>query len=242
MSQAWAAPLLRATDELVAYALVFVLLAVQLFGLAWFLKSFVVAWIACVSLLVALAYYLKAPHWLGKRPDGRLPLHTWLVWGPHLGISWLTYTGFRAIRGERAADLVSPRIYVGRRPRASEIPKDVTLVIDLCAELPTHAHIRDNYTYLALPTLDGTDPTEADLQRAIEAFKATKGAAYVHCAFGHGRSATVAAALILDQGLHSSATVEDEMRKARGGIRMSRAQRERLAAWASGRLEKQEKG
>ena len=71
MSQAWAAPLLRATDELVAYALVFVLLAVQLFGLAWFLKSFVVAWIACVSLLVALAYYLKAPHWLGKRPDGR---------------------------------------------------------------------------------------------------------------------------------------------------------------------------
>lgn len=226
---------LRATDVLV-YALLFVLLAAQVFALAWFLKSWVAAWIGCVSLLVALAYFRKAPHWIGKRADGRIPLHTWLLWGPHLGISWLTYTGFRAIRRERAADLVAPRIYVGRRPRAAEIPSDVTLVIDLCAELPTHAHIRDNYTYLALPTLDGTDPTEADFQRAIEAFRATKGAAYVHCAFGHGRSATVAAALILDQGMHSDSTVEEEMRKARKGIRMSRAQRVRLAAWNAARV------
>lgn len=221
-----------------AYAFVFVLLAVQAFLLAWFAKSFVAAWLGTIALMVAAAYYLRAPHWLGKKPDGRLPLYSWVLWGPHLGVSWLTYTAFRAIKRQRACDLVAPRIYVGRRPRSPEIPKDVTLVIDLCAEIPTHAYIRDNYTYLALPTLDGTDPTEADFERAIVAFRATSGAAYIHCAFGHGRSATVAAAIMLDQGLFDAETVEAEMKKARASIRMSGPQRGRLKAWHSARLKK----
>lgn len=221
-----------------SYALLFALLAVQAFLLAWFLKSAVAAWIGIIALLIGVAYYRRAPQWLGKRPDGRLPFYAWVFWAPHLILSWLTYVAFRAIRGENAADLVSPRVYVGRRPRASEIPKDVTLVIDLCAELPTRAYIRDKYTYLALPTLDGTEPTEADLERAITAFRATPGAAYVHCAFGHGRSATVAAAILLDQGLFDAETVESEMKKARSGIRMSGPQRARLRSWWSARTQK----
>lgn len=225
----------RGKSPPVTFAFVFVLLALQAFLLAWTLKSVVAAWLGMVSLFVGIAYVRRAPHWFGKKADGRLPLHTWLLWAPHLGLSWLTYTAFRAIKRERASDLVAPRIYVGRRPRTEEIPKDVTLVIDLCAELPTHAHIRDNYTYLALPTLDGTEPTVADIERAIVAFRATEGAAYVHCAFGHGRSATIAAALILDRGEGQAETVEAEMRKARGGIRMSGPQRAQLRAWAASR-------
>ena len=143
------------------YAFLFGLLALQAFLLAWFLKSAVAAWIGMIALLVGAAYYRRAPHWIGKKPDGRLPLHSWIIWAPHLGLSWLTYVGFRAIRRENAADLVAPRIYVGRRPRAAEIPKDVTLVIDLCAELPTHNHLLDEVQVIA-NTIRESHPELAD--------------------------------------------------------------------------------
>lgn len=68
------------------FALVFCLIATLALLLAWFLKSFVVAWVGVVSLFVALAYVCKAPQWIGKRTDGRLPPHAWPLWVPYLGI------------------------------------------------------------------------------------------------------------------------------------------------------------
>ena len=207
---------------------VYVFFGLQACALAWYAHSATSGWIGAVFILTGLMYFVKAPQWLGKRRDGTVPILSWILWGPLLGLSWLTYAGFRAIMRENASDPVHPRIFVGRRPRPQEIPSEVTLVIDLCAELSAHPEVREKYTYLALPTLDGTDPTQDKLREAVEAFRTTPGAAYVHCAFGHGRSATVAGALLIAAHGASWKTVESEMRKKRPRIRMMGMQTDAL--------------
>jgi hypothetical protein len=83
--------------------------------------------------------------------------------------------------------------------------------------------------YLAIPTLDATSPTPAEIVRAVDAILATGGAAFIHCAFGHGRSATVAAALLVRRGDATLDDVERKMRARRPRIGLNAHQRAALA-------------
>jgi protein-tyrosine phosphatase len=127
------------------------------------------------------------------------------------------------------ANEVAPGIWVGRRPRAHELPEDVAIVVDLCAELAEAPGVADGRAYLAIPTLDATSPTPAEITRAVDTILATKGAAFIHCAFGHGRSATVAAALLVRRGEATLDDVERKMRACRPRIGLNAYQRGALA-------------
>ena len=86
--------------------------------------------------------------------------------------------------------------------------------------------------WLCLPTLDGTAPPADGLLKLVDTVESRdpSGPVYVHCAAGHGRSATVAAALMLRRGLAADvASAEATMREARPGIHLNRAQRACLA-------------
>ena len=79
--------------------------------------------------------------------------------------------------------------------------------------------------YTSLPTLDGAAPDRAEFD-ALVAHIVRAGGVYVHCASGHGRSATLAAALLIARGLSASVPeAEERLRAARPGVRLSRAQR-----------------
>src|SRR5262249_61733342 len=84
-------------------------------------------------------------------------------------------------------------------------------------------------TYLCLPTLDMSAPDEKVFQHLVSRVVGWQGTVYVHCAAGHGRSATVAAAVLIARCLAGSVEeAEHLMRKVRPGIRLAPAQRSLL--------------
>jgi protein-tyrosine phosphatase len=124
---------------------------------------------------------------------------------------------------------VAPGLWLGRRPLRREVPADVVLVVDLTAEFFAARGVRAGREYLALPTLDGTAPDEAALRAAVARLADHPGPVYLHCAAGHGRSALLAAALLLARGLaadHHQA--EARLRQVRPRVRLTRRQRQLL--------------
>lgn len=142
---------------------------------------------------------------------------------------------------ESVADLVAPGVWVGRRPRVHELPEGVAIVVDLCAELPAAPGVASDRganrasgsapgrAYLAIPTLDATSPTPAQLVRAVDTVLSASGPAFIHCAFGHGRSATLAAAVLIRRGDATLDDVEQLMQARRPKIALNAHQRAALA-------------
>jgi protein-tyrosine phosphatase len=183
------------------------------------------AWPALSFGVVGLAYaglgarpFLKGAH--GKRN----PIAT-IVLAPYLALAWLVLLALR-LRDEPAYHEIRPRLFLGRKPlRASELPKDVALVVDLTSEFP-RLHPKD-VEYICLPTLDGSAPHDLAAARAlIDRIAAHEGAVYVHCAAGHGRSAAlVASVLVIEKRAASVREALAIIRAVRPGAGLSKSQR-----------------
>jgi len=206
------------------------LIAVACVGLALWTHVWILLWPATVMVAIAVVYAARVPRALGKRADGTLAWWAWLVWAPIFGYMRLLHELARTLTREPVANEVAAGVWVGRRPRAHELPEGVAIVVDLCAELPGAPGVADGRAYLAIPTLDATSPTPAQIARAVDAILAAKGAAFIHCAFGHGRSATVAAALLVRRGEATLEDVERKLRACRPRIGLNAHQRGALAA------------
>jgi protein-tyrosine phosphatase len=197
-----------------------------------------VAWTAVALAGVGGVYVLDWTRAFGKRADGTLsPLHLTLWW-PFLLLVRLLHEAQRMLLREAACDEVAPGLWVGRRPRQGELPPGVTLVVDLCAELPaaTGVATRARHRYLASPVLDATAPTDAQLERVVEAILAAPGPVLVHCAAGHGRSAAVAAAAAIARGhFDDLAAAEAVLRVRRRWIRLNREQRAAVERFSAAR-------
>ena len=103
-------------------------------------------------------------------------------------------------------------------------------VVDLTAELPAAEAVRAREGYLCSPVLDGTSPDAATLALLVARLRHLEGV-LVHCVAGHGRSATLAAALLIERGIARDVDeAEALMRRRRPGIRLSSAQREAVRA------------
>jgi protein-tyrosine phosphatase len=203
---------------------VLLLLAVEGGGLCWLLL-----WPALDGLLLSAAYAGLGPRVCGKRADGRLAWWAVVLLLPYLGLTWLVWHLSRFVSRERPCHEVAPTLWVGRRPFAHELPPGVSLVVDLTAEFVAHPEALRGRTYLCLPTLDMSAPDEKAFQHLVSRVAGWQGIVYVHCAAGHGRSATVAAAVLIVRGLANSVEEAEElMRKVRPGIRLAPAQRSLL--------------
>jgi protein-tyrosine phosphatase len=115
--------------------------------------------------------------------------------------------------------------------------RDVDCIVDLCAELPTNVRLdRPPFVRLQLPVLDRCPPRPDELARAAEwaAEQLASGRkVYVHCAFGRGRSALVAAAVMLRSGKARSA--DDALalvKRGRRVVRLNPSQYAALVAYA----------
>jgi protein-tyrosine phosphatase len=165
---------------------------------------------------------------LGKRADGTLAWWALVSLAPYFLFTWLTWSLQRILLRENVADAVAPGVWVGRRPLARELPEGVRTVVDLTAEFPAARGLHQRIRYLSGPVLDGTAPDPRVLRGLLGQLQHEEGILF-HCASGHGRSATAAAAMVIARG--GAADVEHaeaDLRRRRPGIRMNSAQRELL--------------
>ena len=197
----------RRRPDVAAYhatgAAAFALVAVLLRGWAWCLL-----WPAVSSTLVAMAYAKDWPCVFGKR-RGVLPAWSPILFGPHLvglRVAWWVQSHGRT----PCAELL-PGLWIGRRPGQDDceelLRRGVRSTLDLSAELPERPALR-GAGYHNVPILDLTLPDVATLDRAVRviAHAMPRGAVYVHCALGYGRTAVIAAAYLLASG--HAATVD----------------------------------
>ena len=186
-------------------------LAAALFALAAFkLNAYWLVWPALSFGLVAFGYFGLGAWMLGKQRDGTRRVWGYLLAGPFiLFMQALRFLLTKARWREDPWNEVADGIYVGRIAPLDELPRDVETVIDLTSELLDDPALRREKHYVCLPTLDGSAPSDADLLALLRQRAKWPGKIYVHCAAGHGRSALVAACLVVLGGFAD--TVEEAM-------------------------------
>lgn len=187
-------------------------------------------WPAAVLVAAWIVYLVEAPRAFGKRADGRLAAFAWPVWAPIFAYQWISHEVVRRYSGEPVATEVAPGVWVGRRPRPGELPAGIAIVVDLCCEFAAARAVRERGRYIAVPTLDARAPTPAEIARIVDAVVAAGGPAFIHCALGHGRSATVAAAVLVRRGDATLDDVEAKMQALRPKIALNERQRAALLA------------
>jgi protein-tyrosine phosphatase len=187
-------------------------------------------WPAVVCAATWVVYLASVPAAFGKRPDGTMSPLAYIAWAPLYAYQWAVLLLGRRFVDEPVATEVSPGVWVGRRPNARDLPPGIAIVVDLCAEFPAAAGVRDGRRYLAIPTLDTRAPTPAQITAAVDAVEAANGPAFIHCAHGHGRSATVAAAVLVRRKLATLDDVEAKLKSKRPRIGLNANQRAALAA------------
>lgn len=197
---------------------------------AWFLRPWGIpfAWLAVTFTVAGLAYFLGRPAWMGKRLNGTFSSVRAVVMFPYLLLA-VVASFVRRLSSEPAWNEVAPNIFVGRRISGAALPPNTTAVVDLTCEFAEPADVRAGRVYRCLPTLDGcaSDPTAfAALAREVAAWEHRT---YIHCAVGHGRSAAMAAAVMVLRGQAKDADdAEAIMRRARPGIELKPAQKRLL--------------
>ena len=193
-----------------------------------------IAWLSIIPalLLVAAAYIWNRPGLLFKRPDGNRPWWAWLLLWPYFGLVWLALWSYSRIDCRSPSTEVAPGLWLSRRLTGGEARRSGiswAAVIDMAAEfsrtpLPAAA-------YLSLPVLDGTPPTIEQPQTAVEWLTAhrAKGPLLVHCALGHGRSASVIIAWLMSNGQAADVpSALAQLQRVRPGVGLNRSQAKRL--------------
>ncbi|MFK7991540.1 MAG: protein-tyrosine phosphatase family protein [Sandaracinaceae bacterium] len=183
------------------------------------------AWPGVSVFVVGAAYLSEWPGVFGKSPStGALSWLPIVMLLPYFAVAWTLWQLKSRLSNEAPFDEVAPGILVGRRAiDASEAPEDVAVVVDLTSEFRRSPHYPGRH--VTRPTLDTRPPSE--LGALVEALADETGPILFHCAMGHGRSATAAAALMIHRGLAPDVDAAvTQMKAARPGVHLHRAQRE----------------
>ena len=178
--------------------------------------------------VVGVAYLLSRPQLLGKRADGRLSSAALPYMLPFALFAWIVWHARRlAARRKPVAAEIAPGIWLGRRAGACELPAGVTTVVDLTAEFWEPRGVVRDRCYVCVPILDASATDESQFRAALDAILAAESAVYIHCAQGHGRSAALAAAVLIRRGLAADVDEgENALARLRPGVGLYPSQRE----------------
>ncbi|WP_397569334.1 hypothetical protein [Schlesneria sp. T3-172] len=165
-------------------------------GLESITAQVLIAWTSFNLLFVGFAFVMDWRGVFGKGASGRIGPRNRVVLTPYFLFQEAACYGQNLLWPTPTFSQILPDLYVGRLCELKHLPNDVSLVIDLTAELETPASIRCGLPIICLPTLDGGIPSEDQCQRAIEAFESPHDRIYICCANGHGRSVTLAAIVL----------------------------------------------
>lgn len=180
---------------------------------------------------MAAAYTLGRPEWImGKQPDGksnRVLLFCNLPW---LLFTWLTFALYRlGSREAQYSHIGTTGWTIGCYPGTKYQRENYDLIIDLTAEFPRPGS--GTGRYYCLPNLDGVVLQNTSLPFPIRSHDRI----FIHCAQGHGRSATwTALALVRYRVLPDVDTAMEAILQARPKARPSKAQRLQIERSAPG--------
>ncbi|MCC6907102.1 MAG: phosphatase PAP2 family protein [Phycisphaerales bacterium] len=159
-----------------------------------------------VSMAVVGAGYAGVGPRIFRKVRGRLRPEARVVLAPYLAGLWVTRVIFSARESHRSGTALAPGLVIGGRcsNRAAEalIGRRITAVLDLTAEHSAPPAFQ-RVEYFNIQILDLTLPTQEQLRQAVAIGRrfAADGTLYIHCGLGYARSATVAAAILLDRDL-----------------------------------------
>lgn len=195
------------------------------------------AWAGVCFALLSIMYFLNWAGPLGKMRSGGRWFWAWPVFWPYFLLSEISFYLARKAGKIHPHSEIAPGLFLGRKlseEEASTLIQNTGIrgVVDVAVEFSETPMFREA-EYLSIPVLDAMPPRVGVLKQAvvwIERIHKT-GPVYLHCALGHGRSATVAAAYLIHAGIAKDAN--DAIRKiraARQGIKLNESQRESVMA------------
>lgn len=152
---------------------------------------------------------------------------------PYLLYAWILWHAWRLVTREPAFHTLTDGVTIGRRLLASEVPDGISTVIDLTCEFPEPRAVRESRTYRSLPVLDAGRPALAALRELVEEIRCSDEGVYIHCANGHGRTGTVAGALLPTAGkVESGREAREFILGRRPGAHLNAGQQLFLEAFA----------
>jgi hypothetical protein len=197
-----------------------------------------------ISLASSNMFAQKTTGLLGKRADGSMDPVLYALGGTYqIGLQTKLYLERRQ-DSEAPFDMVAEGLYLGGWPAnvhllpGEDSGKGATpfklAVVDVTCELPCRVrHAVD--AYLPVLVWDSHAPSVDQVQGAVAwalARRETGHSIYVHCAHGHGRSATVVGAILIAMGRARGVDeAVDIMKKARPLVRLNSRQHGALVAW-----------
>ncbi|MED5463479.1 MAG: dual specificity protein phosphatase family protein [Myxococcota bacterium] len=182
-------------------------------------------WYVLACLLCGLSFLSVGPAIFNKSETGQIPPLRMFILAPWRWLYMCT-VGLQRLRRREAATEVSPGLWLSRRLRPSELPAGVRLVVDLCAESPRMEGLASEVDYLCLPTLDGCPPAREAFERLVASVNEHPGPVLIHCAHGHGRSATLMVAVLVRRGVvPDPETAYALLREKRPGVYLHSGQR-----------------
>lgn len=157
---------------------------------------------------VSLAYLLGNPRIFLKQPRGNLSWLSYLIFWTYFLLNTFTLALFCSFSKENSINEIIPNLYLGRRLWPFEVQYlstfGINSTLDLTAEFNEISFIRNHHDYWCIPILDTLAPTVKQLELAVAWLKTRldrQENVLVHCALGHGRSAIIIAAFILQSGI-----------------------------------------
>ena len=190
------------------YSAVFILFGIVCLYIA--AKSLLL-WIALFLLNIGISFFgvgiafgLMKPCIFMKRPNGTFPLVSYAIFWPYFLVNHLSLYIYNRLSSEDQFDEILSGLYLGRKPAWFDKSKtdrlNIRCVLDLTSEFKEVKFLRCKKIYRLIPLLDTFAPTFEELKEGVNLISKNikSGSIYVHCALGHGRSATFIAAYLLE--------------------------------------------
>ncbi len=192
--------------------------------------SALLAYTALSFALVGLAYAFNKPHLMLKLPSGQISKLGRVLFLPFHLLSGFSLFLQRCFSDEAPFSWIDESVMLGRIPlrRDQETLQShgIRSVLDLTSELEAAPFVR-NLQYMSVPIMDGTPPSLDQIKACVEWIRRqlAEGSVLVHCALGHGRSATLAAAFLVSRHSFTEPSIVIEtLEAARPGISLNKAQ------------------
>lgn len=151
---------------------------------------------------VGAGYAFVGPQVFLKQADGRLQFMSYLLYWPYHLLNFCSLWIFRWVGRENSYNRIDENVYLGcllnRRDKEDIVRLGILGVLDISCEFSEVPWLRRG-KYRCIPVLDTCSPSLEQLESGARWIQEQTmiGPVYVHCALGHGRSATFVAAYLL---------------------------------------------
>jgi Dual specificity phosphatase, catalytic domain len=193
--------------------------------------SLIWLYVSVSLLLVGLAFTFQVPRLFLKKADGTFSIFAYPLLWPFMVSNLVSLALFRLAARAAPFQEIVPNLILGCRLSVWDsgiLSKfQIRSVLDLTSEFREVGFLRNVSEYRCIPLLDRSAPTTQQLETGVEFIRQNiaKGPVYVHCALGHGRSATFVIAYLVASGVCK--TLEEALvliQNKRRGVHLSNAQ------------------